>query len=323
MKTTGLSLIFLFLLVGCTTPLPKIHSDGHLIAGDFHISSEISFQWRQRTTFLHIPPGLNSSDSHPLVIVLHGAFSTGEKTALETGFNDLADQEHFLVAYPEGIGLFGWLQHWNAGHCCGKAADDKIDDIGFVMSVVDKLSRELPVDPSRIYLAGMSNGGMLAYRILAEQPERFAAAAVVAGAISSRLPDVPEQKLPNTFQGTPLVIFHGDADQHIPPAGGTSPLGRGERSYSSLKDATEFWQRANGCSGENDERTLREGGLRQVRVSCRQDLEIWQLADWGHQWPGQHFTMRLSTDNPLYGFNATAEIWQFFRRQVQPTGIKR
>lgn len=321
MKQIVFPLLLLALLGGCSTPLSKILIGDQLAAGDYQIDSEFRFQWRNRTAHLHVPPGLDSHGSYPLVIILHGAFSTGKQTAIETGFNEMADQDNFLVAYPEGIGLFRWLQHWNAGHCCGKAADDKIDDVGFVMSVVDKLARELPVDSSRIYLAGMSNGGMLTYRILAEKPGRFAAAAVVAGVLGSRPSDAPERKPQAPHHGTPLIIFHGDADQHIPPAGGVSPLARGDRIYNSLDDAIEFWRRANECSENIDEQSFLNGNIqRQVWDGCRHDLEVWQLADWGHQWPGHHFTSRLPTDSPLYGFDSSAEVWKFFRRHTRTMG---
>ena len=86
-----------------------------------------------------------------------------------SGFSALADREKFLVLYPDGMGLFGYLQHWNAGHCCGKAAKDKVDDVGFIAAAIEDVCDHLRVDRSRIYMLGFSNGGMMAYRFAAEK----------------------------------------------------------------------------------------------------------------------------------------------------------
>jgi len=53
-----------------------------------------------------------------------------------------ADRKGFLVAYSEGIGLFGWLPHRNAGHCCGKAEKGGSADVDFVAAVWRPLTRK-------------------------------------------------------------------------------------------------------------------------------------------------------------------------------------
>jgi len=115
----------------------------------------------------------------------------------ETGLSDLADREGFLVVYPNGITLFGWFQHWNAGHCCGRAMKDQVDDVGFISTVIEEVRRDFRVDPSRIYMVGYSNGGMLAYLFAAQEPETLAAVAVIGATIgSSPSPSQPEVRIP-------------------------------------------------------------------------------------------------------------------------------
>jgi polyhydroxybutyrate depolymerase len=253
-----------------------------------------------------------------LVVVLHGAFSTGQQTETETGFSALADSERFLVAYPEGIGIFGLFQHWNAGHCCGKAADDQIDDVAFIAEVIGVVRQKMAVDPSRIYMAGMSNGGMLTYRFAAERTDSLAAAAVVSGAIGSTLGDESKSwKLKQPEKALPIIVFHGLADDNVPAKGGISPAKGGKRSYLSVTDAIDFWRNANGCDTTPVETITRAGTVNHIAWNkCRDGsvVEFFLLAGWGHQWPAPVVTDWLEKDHPLRGFDATKQIWEFFSR---------
>jgi poly(3-hydroxybutyrate) depolymerase len=98
-----------------------------------------------------------------------------------SGWSRLADREGFIV-YPEGIGILGFLQHWNAGHCCGKAVEDNWNDVAFIEAAIDGTCRQYAVDKRRIYMIGFSNGGMMTYRFAAERSSLLAAAASVSGA---------------------------------------------------------------------------------------------------------------------------------------------
>jgi polyhydroxybutyrate depolymerase len=71
----------------------------------------------RRSYLLHTPQGYQGGRDLPLIIALHGGFSTAADMEKETGFSGLADREMFFVAYPNGFGLLGRLQHWNADHC--------------------------------------------------------------------------------------------------------------------------------------------------------------------------------------------------------------
>ncbi|PLY08084.1 MAG: hypothetical protein C0624_03085 [Desulfuromonas sp.] len=310
---TSLCLLLLLLCSGCMSTFPEpLPPDG----GTYRVHSVIRFQMMRRDFLLHIPPGYTPQTPLPLVVVLHGAFSTAAQTEQESGFSELADTEQFLVAYPEGIGLFGYLQHWNAGHCCGKAAEDKIDDVGFVAAVIETVAQHLEVDLQRVYLVGMSNGGMLTYRFAAEQGELLAAAAVVSGALGSSMVGTPKWQMPETAPPLSLLIIHGDDDLHIPPAGGGSPLpGRAARRYLSLQQALDYWLTADGCSDPPQHRTEHAGGLdRLTWHNCRNatQLERILLKNWKHQWPAPFFTTQLPADAPLHGYNATRDIWDFF-----------
>jgi len=122
----------------------------------------------------------------PLVVVLHGAFSTAREMADWTGWSALADREGFIVVYPEGgWGLLGFLQHWNAGHCCGKAAMKAKTTWG--LSRWSSKTRAAREGGCRAGLRhGLLQRGMLVYRAIAERTGLFAAAAPLAATHGGR-----------------------------------------------------------------------------------------------------------------------------------------
>ncbi len=309
------------LLNGCLATLPEIAEPS---AGSYRVATSISYNLFDRTFLLHVPPNYNSKTPLPLVVVLHGAFSTGSQTESETGFSTLADRERFLVAYPEGIGLFGLFQHWNAGHCCGKAAGSRVDDVSFVAEVISTVRQRLAVDRTRIYMAGMSNGGMLTYRFATELTSDLAAAAVVSAAIGSTVGDGVgawrQQKPGSAF---PIIGFHGLADETIPFNAVPVPDMNGKRLFLPVIDAIEFWQKSNGCESTPSTSINYNGAVKHLAwKKCQEgsSLEFVLLEGWGHQWPAPFFTSQLAADHPLRGFDATKQIWEFFSR-YQRSGL--
>ncbi len=305
----------LLVLNGCFAALPETMPPP---GGTYRVATSITYNIARRTYLLHVPPDYSPTIPLPLVVVLHGAFSTGKQTEMETGFSDLADSERFLVAYPEGIGIFGLLQHWNAGHCCGKAAYDQVDDIRFIDEVINSAQQKLAVDSTRIYMAGMSNGGMLTYRFAAERTGKLAAAAVVSGAIGSTMDDEPKSwQMPQTDTALPIIIVHGLDDDAVPAEGGASPRKSGNRSYLPVSDAIRFWQKANDCETASAATISSKDSVKHLAWNICRDgssLEYTMLAGWGHQWPAPWFTKRLDKDHPLKDFDATRRIWSFFSK---------
>jgi polyhydroxybutyrate depolymerase len=298
----------------CTATLPK---EGIPDTGTYKRKLDISVVGQKRNYLLHIPEKYTPNDKIPLVIVLHGAFSTAEQIEEQSGFSNLADREGFLVAYPNGaFGLFGYFQHWNAGHCCGKAQSDNIDDVGFLINVINDIKDRFPIDTTRIYMVGFSNGGMLTYRFAAEHTNILAAAAPMAASIGGRasakdsiwITQKPNSKLP-------LLIFHAEDDINVPFSGGTSPKKGGDREYISVEESIGFWVDNNECE-EIDEEIYSLNLLHKIwyNKTGMNSIELYLLKEWGHKWPGKYFTNKLPNSNPLYGFDAAEIIWDFFKR---------
>jgi len=272
----------------------------------------------QRFYRVHIPTGYDEKNPLPLVVVIHGAFDNAKGMERFSGFSQLADREGFIVLYPNGIGILGFLQHWNAGHCCGKAAADNIDDVGYLEAAIKDVAAQLAVDRQRVYMVGFSNGGMLVHRFAAEKGNLLAAAAPLAASIGGRpARDIPEWRIPDPVRPLPLMMVHGQADDDIPYGGGRSAHRGGERTYWSVNESVRFWVKTNGCFGLPSERSHAQGGISiKTWKTCRDraTVSLVTIAKWGHVWPGPYFTADLTVDDPLYNFDAAEMIWQFFEQ---------
>lgn len=272
----------------------------------------------QRSYYVHIPTGYDQSKPLPLVVVIHGAFDTGKGMETFSGFSRLADREQFIVLYPNGIGILGYLQHWNAGHCCGKAAADNIDDVGYLEAAIKDVRRRLAVDAQRIYMTGFSNGGMMTYRFAAEKGDMLAAAAPLAASIGGKpSADAPEWRIPKPVKPLPLLVMHGMDDNDIHFKGGRSAHRNSERTYWSVNDSVQFWVENNQCrQGPLD--SGQAGGAVQIQTwkdcSNAAEVRLYKIQKWGHIWPGPYYTANLPDDDPLHDFDAAEIIWQFFKR---------
>ena len=289
----------------------------------------------ERTALVHVPSNVQpeSEDGQrlPLVLAFHGSAQNAGIMEEMTGLSDLSEEEGFLVAYPSGSGPAGALS-WNTGHCCSFALERGADDIGFVHALLDELIATYPVDPSRIYLTGFSNGGMLAYKLAVEMPERIAGIAVVAGAM------YPSQAAPTS--PVPVLAIHGTADQIVPYEGGTGLLsgisGKTEPSLPSA-ETVSLWVQVNGCTEEPTISRERNARI-ETFAPCdgQADVTFVTLVEGAHRWPtiqrdesasllpeaddvlglfGQDGTAtEIPWDIFETGIDATATIWAFFAR---------
>jgi len=266
----------------------------------------------QRSFLLHEPRDAGR-ERLPLVILLHGAGDNAAAFAAETQMAPAADREHMLLAVPDGTGDTPDRLGWNAQFCCGVAVTRKIDDIGFIGAVIDRVAAERPVDRARIYVTGMSNGAMLAYQIAAAHPQWVAAVAAVAGTIGGTdrngnpfviaKPDMPQ----------PVMIIHGRKDSYILFDGGHSALVRfPERTNMAVADALAFWSDVDGCNPVPGATEPVAGVLRRIAYeSCRGGSEVvlWEREKGDHEWPREAFPAGDGGTR-----TASEEILAFFAR---------
>lgn len=307
--------LLLLPMLGCLARLPET---GVPAPGLYKQPTDTKVNATRRTYVVHVPAGYDGSTEVPLVLMLHGAFSTGQATARDFELDALADREGFLLVLPDGVGINGQFQHWNAGHCCEWSMRNEIDDVGFVLGVLDEVLARFAVDRSRIYVAGYSNGGMMAHQFAAVHGDRVAAVAAVAATVGGRPgPDDPWKTIENPIRARPVLLIHGRDDESIAYEGGRGPGSRSKREVSSLARSAALWAENNACSEAPDETRERDGALlRQVWSECRgaADVVAITLEGWPHDWPGPPFTRKLDAEHPLAGYDAGEEIWRFFQQ---------
>ncbi|MGH0036428.1 MAG: extracellular catalytic domain type 1 short-chain-length polyhydroxyalkanoate depolymerase [Myxococcota bacterium] len=312
MSRTCAVLLLLLLGLGCASAGPEA-GRAPLAPGLHEQKLSLRIGFTRRSYALYVPRGYDAARPMPLVVSVHGAFSTTRLHQERTGFNELADEQGFAVAYPRGMGLFDWLRHWNSGHCCGPARLTLLDDVEFLDAVIDDAMARVAIDPSRIYMAGFSNGGMLTHRFAAERSRRLAAAAVTAGTIGGK-PDArtPVWRVPAPEAPVPVLMIHGRADAIVQYEGGRDRRSPTGRTWLSVTDSLRFWTRGNRCEPDPDRYA---GGAIEVEVFRRcaggASVQLYSIDRWGHVWPGP-IAARRASPAPLAGFDAARVIWTFF-----------
>ena len=213
----------------------------------------------------------------PTVIVLHGAVTTANLTASWSGFAEAAAGHGFAAVFPQGV-----FTVWNDGRKDGIA---KADDVSFLRALVGRLIERGIADPRRIYLAGISNGGMMTLRMLCEHPELFAGAGTVVASMPSLVGATCRLTKP-----MPVVMFNGTADPVVPYQGGQVGLtGRYGEVWSAERTAA-FLAWGNGCA-RHAERALSGSDGAAIRVtrldwsSCSsgQPVILYRVEGGGHQ----------------------------------------
>lgn len=277
----------------------------------------------ERTYIIHIPPGHDKSAQVPLVLALHGRGTTAEGMILITrkGFNNLADRDGFIVVYPNGIEL-----NWNDGRMDEEANDrahrENIDDVGFISALIDSMIEEYNVDPRRVYVTGMSNGALMAYRLACGLSFKIAAIAPVDGnmpylLMSECSPSEPVSVLAINNVNDPLVPFEGGMI-----IGNYRKIKLGK--VLSADKSIAFWVLHNQCSSEpvitrEPDRDLTDG----TQVTTKEYLNgikgteviLYIIDGGGHTWPGGlQYLPAWKIGKTSREIDANEVIWSFFKR---------
>lgn len=133
-----------------------------------------------RTFNVYVAPRVPAQTPVPLLIVLHGLYLDPASAEADSGLDRVADAQDIAVVYPAGVG-----GSWNAGTCCGDAVEGHVDDVGYLIHVIHLVQKLRPLDLTRVYVAGFSNGGMMALRAVCDRPDVFAAAVAVSATLQA------------------------------------------------------------------------------------------------------------------------------------------
>jgi polyhydroxybutyrate depolymerase len=225
----------------------------------------------------------------PIVIMMHGLALTPAWSEQTTGFNALANNDRFIVVYAQGVG-----GSWNAGNCCN---NNKSNDTAYLDQIVTDINASVwPVNPKREYLAGFSNGGMMAYRAACVEPSRWGAIGVMSG--TSETPCSPN---------TSFSVFdiHGLKDTIVPFNGGYSAYLK--QNLTSDNMMQPYLNRYFKCTGMQSA-TLYGATLR-TSTGCPRGiaLQTLTLGNLAHAWS-------TSAD----GYDASSAMWRFFWEHPKP-----
>jgi polyhydroxybutyrate depolymerase len=283
----------------------------------------LSFGGFQRTYRLYVPATLDRRRPTALVLVLHGGGGTGEAMEKLTrgGFNRLADRDGFVVVYPDGL-----ERHWNDGRgvTAYRAHREHIDDVGFLAALIDHLARDLPVDRTRVYATGISNGGLMAFRLAREAATVITAIAPVAISMSDQI-----VRMRSPARAVPVLMMPGTQDPLVPYGGGEigralTRGGPGLGRVISVADTVRYWVEHNQCAsppavGAEPDRDPLDGTRvrREIWGACRDGVEValYAVEGGGHTWPGgvQYLPERI-VGRTSRDIDANEVIWAFFRR---------
>lgn len=261
-------------------------------------SHTIAVGGQERTFRLYRPASFAPGSA--LVVMLHGGFGTASQAQAAYGWDDLAEREGFVVAYPDGADR-AWAV---GGGCCGKPGRAGTDDVAFVTALVARIEQMAPIDPGRVFATGMSNGAMMSYR-LACDTDLFAAIGPVAGTM---LGDCPSPA------PVSVIHIHGLADQSVRVDGGPGD-GFARIDGPALFDVIDHWRVANRCDPPVEATAAL---VTTIAAACprSRSVQLITIAGAGHQWPGAAgkpvMERILGTDQPSTALDATATIWRFF-----------
>ncbi|ABW11029.1 Poly(3-hydroxybutyrate) depolymerase-like protein [Parafrankia sp. EAN1pec] len=261
----------------------------------------------QRTVHAYRPAGLTGPA--PLVVMLHGGYGGGTQAEDSYHWDQAADRGRFVALFPDGTD-----KSWNAGGgCCGPAARTGVDDVAFLKEAVATVRRQTGIDPDRVYVSGVSNGGAMAYRMACET-DLFAAVGVDS---TTMLVDcagaAPASVLHIHGAADPVIRYDGAPGEPYSPR---SPAIDGP----PVPDANAAWRRIDRCAPP---RTTTSGVLTTSTATCPEgrDVELVTIAGAGHQWPGatpNPLAERLGAGTPSTALDATETIWRFFADHPRP-----
>lgn len=272
----------------------------------YRFQSSITVDGLSRTYLVNLPQGYYDNDVElHIVIGLHGTGGSGDQFDRHYGLTQRANALQFITVYPDGVQSDRRLQlrTWNVGTCCDYAMHNNIDDVKFISELIDKLASDYKVDRQKVYVTGMSNGGMLAYRLACELPEKIAAIAPVS---CSMMVDHPC----NPSRPVPVLHIHSVRDTKIPYQGG---VGIGGYYFPPVDSVLNIWSINNSCA-KSGEVLVDNTNYKLTRWSmCTNDVTIqsYLTQDGGHSWPGGSKPSQRS-DDPSVVINASELILDFF-----------
>ena len=245
---------------------------------------------RNRFYYFYVPDNLETNQSIPILFAFHGYGSSALRHLGYTNYMPIADRNNFIVVYPQGESTSTLSAHWNVG---GWTSKSPVKDLEFVETVIDLLKDKIPIDETRIYSSGMSNGGYMGYHLACNLSNKFAAIASVTGSMTTSTYDNCSPSHP-----TPILQVHGLLDYVVPYNGNTGS--------KSIPDVMNYWSNYNSCNSDPDT-LIKYDNYALIRyetyVNCLNNVNVKLILHptMDHTWPS------INSHN----ISASNEIWEF------------
>ncbi|MAD12120.1 MAG: hypothetical protein CMC04_05300 [Flavobacteriaceae bacterium] len=287
-KLILLSLLLLELLNSCY----KVDSNKNLESCYSNTNAQSIFHnGTIREYVLYIPDSYDGASTVPLMLNFHGFGDSASNYIINADMRAIAESETFILVYPQGSCSEN-SSHWNP---CPIGGDNKssADDLGFVEAMIAEVSSKYNVDMERIYAAGYSNGGMMAYGLANYKSNLIAAVASVSGAMLDCIG--------STSHPMPVLHLHGTSDGVLPY--------NGSNDWRSVQSTLEHWIKLNNTNIVPTVSTDNSGGMTIEHYEYDQgdssvSVEHYKYIGGDHVWFNSNFESQ----------NTSELVWNFVSR---------
>ena len=260
-----------------------------------------------REYLVHVPKSYRGTPT-PMLMALHGGGGDSDLQANDKTYKLITKSEEagFIAVFPNGYSRFpsGILATWNAGACCGGAQKNRVDDVGFLREVIQRVERQARIDRNRVFVTGMSNGALMSWRMACEASDLVRGIAPVEGTdnTASCKPAHP----------VAAIEFHSIDDDHIPINGGKGVSALSDTNFTSVGATQEKWVQLD-RSEAGARRVLSVPGAHCDLHSAKlggAPLELCLTDTGGHSWPGGG--TQQGRKQPSMAISANDLMWAFF-----------
>lgn len=258
----------------------------------------------KRSYLLYVPKSYDPATPTPLVIAIHGFAEWPAHEALISHWNEVAEENGFIVVYPSGT---SFPKRWRAYGTANTSLDPLID-VRFISDLIDHLQSQFNIDPARIYANGLSNGGGMSYLLACTLSNRIAAASGVSGAYGLPMNECKPSR------PVPMMIFHGTADPIVPYLGG--PSRSFDIPFPNIPNWVKGYAALNGCNSAPDIFPSSGNDISELHYTgCAQgaDVIFYSIAGGGHSWPGGDPIPAWIVGRTSQSIDATRVMWEFFQ----------
>lgn len=269
------------------------------------IDETIYFDDIERSHKVFLPTNFESN--LPLVLNLHGYTSNAFQQYIYSNMTSVAEENDFIVVFPNGTTDQYGVTFWNS-----EIAGEDVDDLGYLSALIDSMIVTYQVNPNRVYMCGMSNGGFMSYYSACQITDKLAAIASVTGTMNNVIYDNC-----NPTRAIPVLEIHGTDDATVPYSG-LSNSGSFQTMIAT-EDVVDFWINHNNCVVDEltqieDINVLDFSTVSHFSYTGGDNgatVELYRVNNGGHTWPGSPIPLTAVTNQDI---DASEVIWNFFNQ---------